>query len=487
MDKLDNVFLQHCADVLASTHSPLSGGKITKLMNAYSVDYGVSIPDTISIEQEPNKRTLLYDYLRCFSLEEQINILKELCNHSVFEGYDHIDEIKQLEFALQKRTNRETNVIPNVSLFASHKIVRPVLEQMKNINQSTESIAMNEADQKVLVFISHSSNDAAIINAFKTHILIAGIGLTDNNIICTSFEETGINASDNIPEYIKDNIENSQVVLCMISQNYRHSEVCQNEVGAAWALKKKIIQIVLPDSTFDNIGWLMNLDKAVKIDKSYSLDNLQGNLCDFLSLQIKSAKQWNPHKDNFLSALATIQKNTNVSDGTQNPKAQMYSNEAKEYDKKQFAEIDRKWSEPEILSTIDSILRMQKYNDYQADFLENLEYHNKYVMNHFIDEELQHLFSLLCESINNLLLFLGTYYFPSRFNRNDNSLEGKNQNEIDDIKKRRFYVWHENHDLPDDLYRERYAIMCTDFPKLCNRVLSAYEEFRRKIKNKLFV
>lgn len=299
MDKLDNVFLQHCADVLASTHSPLSGGKITKLMNAYSVDYGVSIPDTISIEQEPNKRTLLYDYLRCFSLEEQINILKELCNHSVFEGYDHIDEIKQLKFALQKRTNRETNVIPNVSHFASHKIVRPVLEQMKNINQSTESIAMSEADQKVLVFISHSSNDAAIINAFKTHILIAGIGLTDNNIICTSFEETGINASDNIPEYIKDNIENSQVVLCMISQNYRHSEVCQNEVGAAWALKKKIIQIVLPDSTFDNIGWLMNLDKAVKIDKSYSLDNLQGNLCDFLSLPIKSAKQWNPHKDNF--------------------------------------------------------------------------------------------------------------------------------------------------------------------------------------------
>ena len=47
-------------------------------------------------------------------MEEQINILKELCNHSVFEGYDHIDEIKQLEFALQKRTNRETNVIPKI-------------------------------------------------------------------------------------------------------------------------------------------------------------------------------------------------------------------------------------------------------------------------------------------------------------------------------------------------------------------------------------
>ena len=33
MVKLDNVFLQHWADVLASTNSPLTGGKIRKLMN----------------------------------------------------------------------------------------------------------------------------------------------------------------------------------------------------------------------------------------------------------------------------------------------------------------------------------------------------------------------------------------------------------------------------------------------------------------------
>ena len=95
---------------------------------------------------------------------------------------------------------------------------------------------------------------------------------------------------------------------------------------------------------------------------------------------------------------------------------------------------------------------MQKFNEYQADFLENLEYHNKYVKNHFIDDELQDLFSQLCDSVANLMLFLGTYYTPSRFNKNDESLEGKNQNEIDERKKQRFYVWHESHDLSDDIY-----------------------------------
>lgn len=293
MDKLDNVFLQHCADVLASTNSPLTGGKISKLMNAYSIDYGVRIPDTIRINQEPNKRTLLYDYLRCFSLEKQIVILNELCNDSVFEGYDQIDEIKQLEVALKNRINQVSNVVQNDRTLASLKSARSILGEMRNAKQSTECIAEYDKKMNKQVFISHSSNDSDIVNAFKTHILIAGIGLTDDNIVCTSFTETGIDAGDNIAEYIKVNIEDSQIILCMVSQSYKQSEICQNEVGAAWALKKKIIQIVLPDSTFDNIGWLLNLDKSIKIDKTSALDTLQENLCQKLSLPIKTAKQWN--------------------------------------------------------------------------------------------------------------------------------------------------------------------------------------------------
>lgn len=487
MIKLDNVFLQHCADVLASTKSPLTGGKIAKLMNAYSVDYGVSIPNTISIGQEPNKRTLLYDYLKCFSAEEQIKILNSLCSHSIFDGYDHIDEIKKLELTLQKRISQDFNEAHNGQELNSRKNAYSALQPVENSKLSVGGVVKNGDNNKKKVFVSHCSNDASIINAFKTHILIAGIGLTDDNIICTSFDETGIKVGDNIPKYIKENIEDSQVIICMISQNYKHSEVCQNEVGAAWALKKNIIQIILPDSTFDNVGWLLNLDKAVKIDKSSSLDNLQEKLCQLLGLSLKPAKQWNPHKNNFLSALALILKDVNGEDDIPNSKSLEYSNEAKEHDKEQFAYIDGRWSEPEITEIIESILQMQKFNDYQADFLENLELHIKYEKNHFIDEELQELFSHLSESVSNLMLFLARYYSPSRLSWNRESLAGKSQNETDDIKKCRFYVWHESHDLPEELYRERYTIMCTELPSLCQGVLSAYKKFRKKIKNKLFI
>ena len=37
------------------------------------------------------------------------------------------------------------------------------------------------------------------------------------------------------------------------------------------------------------------------------------------------------------------------------------------------------------------------------------------------------------------------------------------------------------------IYIERYAIMGREFPSLCKNVISAYTEFRKKIKNKLFI
>lgn len=92
---------------------------------------------------------------------------------------------------------------------------------------------------KPLVFISHAGDDKIIIRHFINHILKNGLGLRDENIVCTSFEETTHLSGEDIPTYIKEKIENAALVLAMVSQNYKKSEVCQNEVGAAWALDRK--------------------------------------------------------------------------------------------------------------------------------------------------------------------------------------------------------------------------------------------------------
>ena len=145
-----------------------------------------------------------------------------------------------------------------------------------------------------LVFISHAGNDAAIIRDFIDIILKNGIGLKDEDIACTSFEWTSMSIGDNIPIYIRDNIQNAKVVLSLVSHAYKNSEVCQNEVGAAWALGNTPMSILLPDVDFESLGWLFGFDKAIKIDNPDSLNKLQVDLCSRLNKQPTSALHWSP-------------------------------------------------------------------------------------------------------------------------------------------------------------------------------------------------
>lgn len=489
---LDNIFLQQCADTLAATNSPLSGAKIAKIMGAYSIDYGVSVPDTITIEQEPNKRSLLFDYLKCFSTEQQVDILHELCESQAFEGYAEKNSIINLRQQIDERIGEENlrtiHVSPKTvqARNRASKMSKQVLREIISASND-EKVEFKSAVMNCKVFVSHSSKDADIINAFKTHILIAGIGLSDNNIICTSFEETGISAGDNIPKYIEENIGKADVVLCMVSQSYKHSEICQNEVGAAWALKKNIIQIILPDCSFNSVGWLLNLDKAIKIEKSASLDNLQEKVCQIFNLTTKSARLWNPHVNNFLSAISSLIKNYSNKIDEKVTVPQISKNEIKEFDKSLFSRFDSKWSESEIISIVDNIIRSQKYDEYQADFLEDLEYNNKYEENHFINEDIQESLNKLCDAISKLLIFLSMYYTPSRINWNSKSLDGLDDERINEIKRQRMHVWHENYDLPDDLYQERYRLMCTKLPTFGNAIVEAYKKFRKVVKQNLLV
>lgn len=161
-------------------------------------------------------------------------------------------------------------------------------------------------DKKELVFISHASKDAAFIEPFMRIILKEALGLRDENIICTTFERTGVNPGDSIPAYIQENIACCSVFLSMVSQNYQASAVCMNEVGAAWAFNKKPIPVLLPGADFNEIGWLFNLNKAVHIDDGQSLDHLAEVICNGLGEQMVTPLHWNQPRADFLAAISAL-------------------------------------------------------------------------------------------------------------------------------------------------------------------------------------
>ena len=161
------------------------------------------------------------------------------------------------------------------------------------------------SSSKKRIFISHASKDKELIGKFVDSIFLLGMGMDSEIIAFTSREDTGVPAGESIPQFIQDNIACANIVLLMISDNYKSSEVCLNEMGAAWALNKHIIQILLPNTSFDRLGWLCSLDKALKIDDTASIDGLCEVFADKLDIGIKLSV-WNRNKSAFLAYCSTL-------------------------------------------------------------------------------------------------------------------------------------------------------------------------------------
>lgn len=163
------------------------------------------------------------------------------------------------------------------------------------------------------IFISHSSRDKDIVFLFVDKILVAGCGIRQEDIMYTSCEDMGVSNGDDIPSAIKQGIQGCRVFLMMVSDNYRASEVCMNEMGAAWITDsiEKRCPLLLPDVGFDRMGWLMSLCMANKIDEEEGLNHFHDIIVPLLELPLMTGT-WNKYRSEFLTTLHSIKANLTV-------------------------------------------------------------------------------------------------------------------------------------------------------------------------------
>jgi len=85
--------------------------------------------------------------------------------------------------------------------------------------------------------------------------------------------EMAIRNGEDIRKHIQGNIRTADFSLLLISNNYKESEICINEMGAVWAYDTNVRLFMLPNTTFDKIGWLCETRKADKIYDAMALDS----------------------------------------------------------------------------------------------------------------------------------------------------------------------------------------------------------------------
>lgn len=160
---------------------------------------------------------------------------------------------------------------------------------------------IDKANGSKKIFISHSSKDKPIVSDFVDRILCLGIGIKANDIFCTSIEEMTMNNGEDIRKHIKDNIHSADFSLLMISDNYKNSEVCQNELGAVWAVDNNVRYFMLPNTTFDKIGWLGSPNKAEEISNPVYLDRFQRELKEYYKLGENPS--WSRQRESFVRGI----------------------------------------------------------------------------------------------------------------------------------------------------------------------------------------
>lgn len=123
------------------------------------------------------------------------------------------------------------------------------------------------------IFISHSSKDVEIIKSFVEEVLILGLDIPSTRIFCSSVEGQGVKSGEYIPDRLREEMKKSSIALLFISNNYKSSEVCLNELGAAWVMLEKdsVIPFLLPNANFSELGFLNIGRLGIKISERFGI------------------------------------------------------------------------------------------------------------------------------------------------------------------------------------------------------------------------
>lgn len=227
----------------------------------------------------------------------------------IFTDYDIIGDLKQWETMLQNLCAAMSQKYPLVLQYLSdcmRKFEDEPIVYFSSISAIIECILSLEKESTgKRVFISHSSKDKQYVTDFVNHILCLGIGLSPDDIFCTSIEDMTMRNGEDIRMHIQENIRSAEYSFLLVSNNYKASEVCVNEMGAVWAYEANVRLFLLPNTDFTSIGWLCDTRKADKLTDSVALDRLYKEMVEYFSLK-ENLIHWSQQREMFVERVRTI-------------------------------------------------------------------------------------------------------------------------------------------------------------------------------------
>lgn len=164
----------------------------------------------------------------------------------------------------------------------------------------------------VKIFISHSEIDYKIAEEF-VKLLQLGADVHRTSIFCSSLSGMTITKGEDFVKYINKKLGNADIIFALFSQNYIESSFCMAELGACWALNKKVIPIIISkdlqysDTTAlcRNISMLKIADEKIE-DENEAITDIADIIKEYNNEF--NIKNWAKYRKQFIKNIEDIIK-----------------------------------------------------------------------------------------------------------------------------------------------------------------------------------
>lgn len=194
-------------------------------------------------------------------------------------------------------------------LAVKKNIMKYYADESEVIMCDKEVLTMQQKSPKI--FISHSSEDKDYVNCLVD--FLEDIGLTQEQIFCSSVPGYGIPLNEDIYEYLKKQFTNHNLhVILVLSSNYYASVACMNEMGAAWVLQSTYTTLLLPGFEFTEIKGAINPRQiGLKMDSDLTeVKDKLGQLKDTIITEFGLANipdvRWERKRESFITAISLL-------------------------------------------------------------------------------------------------------------------------------------------------------------------------------------
>ncbi len=168
--------------------------------------------------------------------------------------------------------------------------------------ESKTNIESNPSKTLKTVFISHASKDKEIADAFVDLLLHGALSVPIDKIFCVSTDGTKIESGANWRDSIKESLLSAKLNFLIITPNYKESEVCLNEMGAAWVTSATVLPFIVEPINYKTVGIIQEPNQIEKLLDEKSLDRIKDIVQEKLEISntLVKSDRWTVKKKEFL-------------------------------------------------------------------------------------------------------------------------------------------------------------------------------------------